>query len=150
VSPGVDYFLADHFSIGLAGTFTSSSSTGVDPSTGLEVDSSTQSGGPSLRLGLDLPLGEWLSVWARASLGVGLNAYDEKSGSSENKYNENVAWVGLYVPLLVHPAPHFFVGLGPSVSRDLDRSVGYSTFARVENRSMTVGAGLVMGGWLGE
>jgi opacity protein-like surface antigen len=154
-APGLDYFVGDHFSLGLAGNLSSTSDKAVDPTTSQPVNFSETSTGAALRMGVDVPLGHWLSLYPRASIGFGRNSYDETSGSNENKNDEAITWVGLNVPLLVHPASHFFVGFGPSVSRDLDRSIIFPGFTdlpggaavKSENRSTTVGASLVVGGW---
>ena len=42
------------------------------------------------RLGLDLPLGRWLSAEAIGSLELGFEDYDETSGPNENKSSDSV------------------------------------------------------------
>jgi hypothetical protein len=54
-------------------------------------------------------------------------------------------WLGLSSPVLVHLAPHFFVGLGPNVTQDLSRSYTYGT-ASVQYRQTNIGAGTILGG----
>ena len=56
-------------------------------------------------------------------------------------------WTSLYVPLLVHPAPHFFVGLGPFVTHDVDHEYTAQNGGKGKNEGTTVGAALTVGGW---
>ena len=52
---------------------------------------------------------------------------------------------GAYAPLMIHPASHVFIGFGPTFSHDLVRAAD-----RVgpDNLATTIGAGLLVGGWL--
>lgn len=145
VGPGVDYFVADHFSIGLSFTGSYTNSTGIDSTTGNQVTYSHSSFGVAPRVGVDLPMGGSVSFWPVASIGFGAGSYDETEGASSDKYNDSFTWVSLYAPLLVHPASHFFVGFGPSVSHDLSRNITFAA-SSTTNRSTTVGAGLLVGG----
>lgn len=90
-----------------------------------------------------------MSFYPRASLGIGVESQDEKSAGAENSNSQSYVWVGLYAPVLVHPASHVFAGLGPSVTRDLTRNVSFPNNAQgVQNQSTSVGVGLLVGAWL--
>jgi hypothetical protein len=52
------------------------------------------------------------------------------------------------VPLVVRVAPHFFVGLGPSASRDLSNAITFSQGQQTTNNGTSLGAGFLVGGWL--
>jgi hypothetical protein len=148
VSPGIDVFATDHFSFGASVGGSYGWSSGVDPTTGEPVTSQQTSGWLEPRIGVDLPLSPAVSFYPRASLGFGVTSQDEKSGGSENTNSQTYVWVALFAPLLVHPASHVFVGFGPSVSRDLTRTVTYPGGQTVQNPGSSVGAGLVIGAWL--
>jgi hypothetical protein len=144
---GVDYFVVSHVSFGAFVFGSYNHTVGFEPS-GVEVTSTTTSFGGGPRLGVNVPLGRWVSLFPRVLFGFGPRSYDEKTGTSENAPAELVAWLGLSLPLLVHPAPHVFVGFGPTLSRDLWHAVSYPGQPSTQNSETTVGAGLVVGAWL--
>ena len=142
LAPGVDYFVASHVSIGGAALF-GYSGTSTTTRTSLGV-------GP--RLGAELPLGRSFSLYPRVvvsyvhvlteapiSRGDGFSLSRETSTSSGD-----IVALSAYVPLLVHVAPHFFIGFGPSFTRDLLRTFGSST----GDLGTRIGADLEIGGWL--
>jgi hypothetical protein len=147
-SPGVDYFVANRFSLGVGAVISSNNISGIDPSTRAIVSENVGSAGVTFRLGFDVPMGQWLSLYARAALSVGRNSYDERSNGLSDTYNESYSSIGVYAPLLVHPAPHVFVGFGPSVSRDLDRTDTFPQGGNATNPSTSLGASLIVGVWL--
>jgi hypothetical protein len=149
LTPGIDYFVANQFSVGISLNASYSGGTGVDSTTGNQVTFSHHSYGVAPRIGVDIPMGSFVSLWPMASLGFGAGDYSEHEGTSGGSYSTSFMWVSLYAPLLVHPASHFFVGLGPSVSHDLQNTISYpNSTATAQNRSTTVGAGLIVGGVL--
>jgi hypothetical protein len=100
---------------------------------------------------VDLPLGAARSIYPQFALGIGHSAGNETSGTSENDSVADIVSVSLYVPLLVHPTPHFFVGFGPSVYGEISHAVTFPADPlgpSVQNRETTLGAGLIVGGWL--
>jgi hypothetical protein len=54
----------------------------------------------------------------------------------------------LRVPLLVHVAPHLFVGFGPTLEYDFQRNVTDGDLPARDNPRTTVGLALTVGGWL--
>jgi hypothetical protein len=46
--------------------------------------------------------------------------------------------LNLFVPLMLHPAPHFFLGFGPALDVDLTG----------DTKSTTIAGRLTIGGWL--
>jgi hypothetical protein len=103
------------------------------------------------RLGADAPLGDSFSIYPLFELGIGHQTYDETGEGSGDQYVDDTVSVDLYVPLLVHPAPHVFIGLGPSVYHQVSSAVTYPAdplVPAVQNRETTLGARLVVGGWL--
>jgi hypothetical protein len=143
VAPGVDYFVSEHVTFGGAVAVSYSAATGLQL-TGPNVDTSATSVGFSMRAGFDLPLGGRLSVFSRASLGFDITSYDEAAGTSHNSHSGTATWVGLQVPLLLHVTDHWFFGVGPAITQDVDRRVGVSG----QNRATHLAATTVLGGWL--
>jgi hypothetical protein len=143
--PAVDYFAAQHISIGIGLAASYSMSKGLDASSGATVTNERTSYALAPRVGFDVPIGVLFSWYPRVTLALGAVSYDEMSGASENKSDESYVSVSLYAPVLVHPATHIFAGFGPAVGHDLTRPHG---MAEIQNRSTSLGADLVVGGWL--
>jgi hypothetical protein len=144
---GMDYFFTDHVAAGFSGNGGWNNFSGLDTN-GNAVTYNTTSYGVAARLGVEIPLGSLLSLYPRASLGAEFGNDDEKSSAGEDSYSFSEVWIGAYVPLLVHVAPHFFVGFGPSISRDLATTITFAQGQQTSNNATTLGAGFVVGGWL--
>lgn len=52
--------------------------------------------------------------------------------------------IGAFVPVLVHPAGHFFIGFGPEVLADLSASLSGGGIA---DKQTSIGAKTVLGAW---
>jgi hypothetical protein len=143
VEPGLDYFAADHLSIGVVVTYTYSSAVGVGP-TGTSVRADHGVYGIGGRLGVDLPLSPLFSVYPRALLTVGSDSWDERAGSSQNALTDTFIAAHISAPLLLHAAPHFFVGAGPQLTHDLSRTFQ----SGASNLGTTIGGSLLLGGWI--
>jgi hypothetical protein len=149
---GADFFPEDHFSMGIAVSALHVASTSIDPTTSATVTYETTAFGASFRVGVDIPFGGAFSFWPRAAIAGGSQSIVVQENSYLRNDTKFVA-ASLYAPVLVHPAAHFFVGFGPSVQRDLSRDIGVSVAAAgpsqsVPNTTTTIGAGVVVGGWL--
>ena len=148
IQPGLDFFVVEHLSIGISLLGTYETGTGIDSTTGGQVSYSVYSFSAAPRIGVDIPLNRYASWWPAASFGIGLDSHAESEGTSNNQ-KETYVWVSLYAPVLVHLAPHFYVGFGPSLSQDLSRAITYpQSPISMQNRSTSVGAGLTVGGVL--
>lgn len=144
--PGVDYFVGHRFSLGVGASFAYSFIRGVDAVTGAAVASRYVFGGGALRLGYDARVSEWLSIYPRVSLAFGVESFDLREGSSNNRYSDVLIQAGLSLPLLFHVAPHVSVGLGPHVGRDV-----YRQFTPGRSQPLlqtTVGASAYLAVWL--
>jgi hypothetical protein len=146
----VDYFLIPHGSIGLLAEESYSNVTGIDAASHATTRtvSNTTSFGP--RVGADVPMGRWLSTYFVGSFEFGFRNYDETENGAENEEKESISAVKLYVPVLVHPAPHFFVGLGPSIYYEFAHSVSFPNVplaASIQNRELDLAIGSTVGGW---
>jgi hypothetical protein len=147
LTPGVDVFVVEHLSVGITASATYSSSTGIDSTTGNRVSFSHPAYGIAPRIGADIPLGAHASLWPSFSVGFGEGSYTEGEARSSNDQSESYVWISLYVPVLVHPVSHLFIGFGPSVSQDLSHSITYpDSPVSQQNRATAVGAGLTIGG----
>jgi len=149
LSPGADLFVGDHVSLGLAFSYSYDQTRGL-AAPDQTVLATTRTLGAIFRAGGDLPLNDWLSLYPRVSLGVGKRTTDEmQTGAtlpvSVNTESVDFTWVGISAPLLVHVAPHFFIGLGPRVSHDVTASYDRITY---ENRNTTLSLGSLIGGWI--
>ena len=124
-TPGVDYFVIDHLSVGLAVTFSYEAARGID-----------QTGGAvAPRIGYDVGLARGLSLYPHLSTSIA--TYHVSGGNADA---EALVFAGnLYAPFLVHVG-HAFVGFGPFLSRELVHTKG--------NVATSYGADLVVGGWL--
>jgi hypothetical protein len=143
IAPGIDYFASDRISLGIGLSYGNSSSVGFEPD-GTRVENDVGSFGIGPRVGFDVPLASWLSLYPRLALGVSVTTYDETAGGRENKYTSTNTWMSFSAPLLVHVVPHFFVGLGPYLTRDLTQSFDVPA---PENDATRVGASALVGGW---
>jgi opacity protein-like surface antigen len=146
--PSLDYFFLDHVSLGMAPFVSYSRTVGVDASNGAAVVSERSSVGVEARVGADLPLGRWLSIYGRAGLVFSSVSYDETSAGSADDYSTAIDALHIYAPLLVHPAPHLFAGFGPSLYWEFSDAATFPNGASVQNRATQVGASLTVGGWL--
>jgi hypothetical protein len=140
ISPSVDYFVVEHLSLGVAG-FVSHASR----SSGAKNEVSTTEVGAAARIGVDIPLGTSLSLYPRAGLSVAHRSYEAKTLGTTTDYAATGLTVALYMPLLVHFASHAFAGFGPTLRHDLTNTV---EGGGASNLGTTVGAALVVGGWL--
>jgi hypothetical protein len=144
VRPAADYFVVDHFSIGLAAMATRSSDAS-NAAAAVTVEQATTTLGAAATLGYDQPLASWLSVYPRASLGFAHTTVDTTTKIDETTSALTSVTVALYVPLLVHVASHAFLGFGPSLSHDV---VNRFENSKTDNLRTTLGGHLVVGGWL--
>lgn len=142
IAPGVDYFVRDRISVGafIYVGWSNSSGTG---STGTGT-ASASSDGIGFRLGVDLPFGQSISVYPRASLSCGDERSQELSFAYMNFDAGTSLTIAASLPLLVHVASHYFLGFGPSVAHDLSRSFNQGG----SHQGTTVGASFLTGGWL--
>jgi hypothetical protein len=119
--PAIDYFISPALSIG-GQVRLSHYSVGSNSTTHVGL-------GP--RVGYYMPLHPMFSVFPR----VGLSFDHVSAGKSHNLLTFFV-----YAPFMFHPVPHFFVGLGPSLSADI-------AGADSNTRTAQFGLKTTVGGW---
>jgi hypothetical protein len=135
LEPAIDYFLVDGLSIGGFTEFMYVSNNGGHASTF----------GMGPRVGYNWTLSDLISFWPKVGLSIQNtsltgNPTVTSTGaavSSTTVSTTNLA-IDLYVPLMFHPAPHFFAGIGPFLDADLTGSPTTTTW----------GGKITLGGWV--
>jgi hypothetical protein len=141
LAPAADYFVIQGLSVGGQISYRhdhgSSGGTAQDALTG-STDVDTFGIGP--RIGYNIPIGDLFSFWPKLAL---IFTDEATKGASGNSFD-----VQLYAPLLLHLAPHFFVGLGPQIQTDLAVSANVGG-QPVKDPPKTTSYGLyfTIGGW---
>ncbi len=120
--PGIDWFIVRNLFIGVEGSFdyTYAKSYGAD---GSLIENVHTNVGGGVRLGYAIPLGEHVSIAPRISLDVQSvhSTQSVVSGKSSSigtplglpSTTSVGPSISAFLPVLVHPAPHFFLGIGP-------------------------------------
>jgi hypothetical protein len=128
LAPAADYFVMPNLSVG--------GSMGVYYTKTGERNGSRFTIGP--RVGYNLPISRLLSVWPKLGINYAHTGGDTPvAGTTANNNNDAIA-LSLFAPVMLHPAPHFFAGLGPFLETDLSG----------DNRATSWGIKLTLGGWL--
>ncbi len=148
-APSADLFVAEGFSIGAMLTYQRQTEpiirTGFGQaqaalsSTQFElvyVDADTI--GAGIRFGYNVRFGPSWSFWPTASFAWQHTWID--GGATAATEGDDLS-LGLFAPILFHPAPHFFVGLGPGID------VGFATGLFDASLPTEYGLRLVVGGW---
>ncbi len=143
VSPGFDYFVADHVSIGVDLWGSYGNTVGFDAS-GAKVTQSSTSFGLAPRFGVDVPVSDSVSWYPRAEIGAGPIVQNESSNGASNDHTSMRVFVSAEAPILFHAARHFFAGAGPTVYHDLSQVDQNGT----SNAGTQFGASVLVGGWL--
>lgn len=132
VTPTLLYLATDHLVLGADFAFRSASFSG---------------GGSSItQWGADLIGGAVFSLAPRVSVLI-LPSVGFLTTSSGSNSRTAVA-VGGTVPLLVHLAPHFFVGLGPQLSAEITASQSVNGVSANTAKLTTFGFQVFLGGWI--
>ncbi|MFP2901683.1 hypothetical protein [Corallococcus sp. 4LFB] len=116
LAPGADYFLKQNLSVGA----------GVSFGQIFQPGENATSIGANVRLGYNLPYDEMISFWPKVSAGFVYNKTTSFRFGADGTFFQ----LGAYAPVLVHPAEHFFVGLGPNLDILVGDSSGISFGAR--------------------
>ncbi len=137
LGPSFDYFVWPRVSLGVDanGFFQWSGGTAPD----------AHYGGASLTLrgGIDVPLGRWVSLWPELQIALGWSDF-AGGGHAETDVGPTAT---LFVPLLFHLRSRFFVGFGPSIAHTIVaiRSDG----ASFDTDRTNVTLGTILGGYTG-
>lgn len=142
VRPSADYFVAPHVTIGGLIGYARGDAAFGDP--GGSSESSVTELMVGVRAGYDLRMTELVSIWGRIELIYAHISGAGVTGSTGGGSGSEVPVI-VNVPILLHPAPHFFLGAGPFFSRDLIFKVGDSDRAKTTNYGLQG----IIGGYFG-
>jgi hypothetical protein len=135
LQPAVDYFVIDNFSVG--------GFIGLDYTSFKNGSTTRFSVGP--RVGYNLTLSDLISIWPKIGFSFATTSTSIDAGTTGDNPdvtittndNSGIA-LNLFVPIMFHPAEHFFAGFGPFLDTDLSGSDKVTAF----------GLKLTLGGWL--
>lgn len=131
-APAADVFVMRNFSVGGVILF--------DYTQAKATDTFRFSIGP--RVGYNLAFTDRLGLWPKIGFSYSHTSVStDVSGSqgvtvSTSASGDHVT-INLFVPVMFHPVPHFFVGFGPFLDADLSG----------DNKVTTFGGRLTLGGW---
>jgi hypothetical protein len=140
LAPAADYFVIQGLSVGgqILYRHDHGSSPGTDGGPSTSSDTDTFGIGP--RIGYNIPISDLFSFWPKLAL---IFTDVATKGASGNSFD-----VQLYAPLLLHLAPHFFVGLGPQIQTDLTVSANAGgTAVKDPPKTTSYGLYFTIGGW---
>jgi|GEM_PF-628313 len=150
VEPAFEYFVLPDLSVGASAFFGYSDST-----SGIALNDKNVQYGVTGKIGSNIWMGNIVSLWPRFALGVwqsrstfsGSSGYISIDGSSfpigpGTEITENAMFIEVYAPVLLHPCPHFFVGIGPDGYLDLFHSA-----SGLPNKRSFFGLSSTVGGW---
>lgn len=134
LAPAADYFVVRDFSLGALIGWNYTSASAGHASTFIV----------GVRAGYDFDVSDLLSIWPKAGLSIADNSSTTSFSTgtpgqsmSTTSSSTNLA-LNLYVPIMFHPATHFFVGFGPFLDTDLSGDA----------RATTWGGKMTIGGWM--
>jgi hypothetical protein len=133
LAPAADFFVVEGLSVGGQFIYAHASQTSGVPGT---TNFSEDGFGIAPRVGYNFALGDTFSIWPKVFLEYETTTISNGGGSASELS------VGMYVPVLVHPAKHFFLGLGPNVQTELSTTGGNGT------KETQYGVMFVVGGWV--
>ncbi|MCK6536670.1 MAG: hypothetical protein L6Q84_27170 [Polyangiaceae bacterium] len=137
--PALDYFVIDGVSVG--GQIEYSSLSVKDGPT-------TSNIGIGPRVGYNLGLTDNISIWPKLGLSYNMGKTEQDVAGTTVKTDTTKMTVGVMVPVLFHPAEHFFIGLGPVFSMDMTSKVKPDGGDEADgNKDTVIGLDSVVGGW---
>jgi opacity protein-like surface antigen len=139
IQPSLDYFVIPNLSIGGAvGVAHGTGAVGVPDvsGTGILVEA---------RVGYNIPLNDMFSIWPHLGIGYEHVSVDFNGGSGSG-YRVPLI---VTVPVLWHPADHFFLGVGPTLTTELANSITVNGQSMDQQKTTDVGLTAVLGGYFG-
>lgn len=133
LAPAVDWFVINGLSLGGFISFDYSKA-GNDSGSRFGI-------GP--RVGYNIALTDFMSVWPKIGFSYAhssakyVSAFGDGTSLVRNKSADALA-LNVFVPVMFHPATHFFVGFGPFLDTDLNG----------DNKVTVYGLKMTLGGWL--
>ncbi|MCL2777875.1 MAG: porin family protein [Polyangiaceae bacterium] len=151
VQPSADYFVIDNLSVGaFVGFAYTKSSGGMGSPAGVDnLKATAWQFGP--RVGYNIPLGSLFSIWPKVGYSFQtLKVYDVPGLDKAINTSE----IDVSIPIMFHPAPHFFLGFGPALAAQINNNFFTDTTDPVtgnvtHHRPFSIGGQVTVGGWLG-
>jgi len=143
--PSLDYFVAENLSLGGALLFAYE-----DHSFGSSVSVTSTTLGVELGVGYNVPFSQLFSWWPSVHFGFAtahttseqLVLLNNAGVPIDGELDEQWIVASAYLPFLIHPAPHFFVGIGPDAFIDIFHEVD-----RQDEKQFRFALSSVVGGW---
>jgi hypothetical protein len=157
VSPSIDFFPATGLSIGgeIDFVYSARKSPILLGGTVEEFEQKTLLFGLGPRIGYAIAFSDHVSLWPQVGCGLAYVSVTQKQPSASpttfatpfqtNDRSSTIEWISMYAPLLFHPAPNFFIGIGPSFYYQFEDAGS----APEQLAHTTVGARAVVGGYWG-
>lgn len=139
IQPSLDYFVAPNISVGGEIGFTHGN--GSAAQLGLPDAATATTFVVEVRGGYNLALNDMFSIWPHLGIGYG-HVSVSYMGQSQSGY---VIPLVVTVPVLWHPASHFFLGLAPTVTTNLVAK----TDGHDDAKTTDIGLTAVIGGYFG-
>jgi hypothetical protein len=135
IEPSLDYFVMPNLSVG--GEVGVLHGDGIGGISGATVTAIVI----EARVGYNVPINDLFSLWPH--LGIGYEHISASSGgTSASGYA--IPFV-VTVPVLWHPASHFFVGLGPTLTTEL----AFKVESMDQSKTTDIGLTAILGGYFG-
>jgi hypothetical protein len=135
LAPAADLFLVRSLSVGAHLSWTHTQSSGVP---------NTDSWSTGLRVGYSLAMGPSFSFWPKVNVDyrhtslVTTDLSMLQQGVTSSEYSFDSMVIGVFAPVVFHPVPHFFLGLGPNFQAAVLSSAGTDA---------SYGLMFTLGGW---
>lgn len=144
IAPGLEFFLIDHVSVGARVGYSSYSYT---YNTGAKGDSSTLFFAPLL--GANIPLGDHASLKLNLAFAYYSGTSSSTSSAGTQSAERKDTWLSARAEsfLLIHPASHVFIGLGPYYEREFSSKYTISDKEYEDYSRSFLGLTTVIGGW---
>ena len=150
IQPSADYFVIDNLSVGgFIGFAYVKFPNSTDPVTGDTIGSHATAFQVGPRVGYNIPLGTPLfSLWPK--VGYSFQTLKITSGGKSGD-SINTSELDVSIPIMFHPATHFFIGFGPAIAMQLNNNAlnADGTDSSVHHRAFSIGGQVSLGGWLG-
>jgi Outer membrane protein beta-barrel domain len=143
IAPSLDYFVTQNLSLG--GTLLFQYQTQSDQGADLNTTAITI----LARLGYNIPLGPTASLWPRAGVGYVHASSDVSYGGLSQSATASGSVLIIEMPILYHPAQHFFFGAGPTFQTQLSNSIESGGTSMDVAKTTAYGVEAMIGGYFG-
>ena len=145
VAPAADYFVIGNLSLGANILFGL-----VSPAHGNTGNGISETlFGIAPRVGYNIPISDSLSFWPKVFFGY--TTVSSSGGSTVNGVSTNPGFnstgIGVFAPLMIDPAPHFFLGIGPNFSTQFSSNQTSGSASQSLPKVTQVGLQMTLGGW---